>query len=105
MRRWVSWVGVEATGIETSSSARSHPASSIHGYAQITHTMHRKPVPDPHAPPYTAPPIHEQHTSVHADRAWGVHTDLEQVISAWPTLSESVREHILRLIQGEEVRR
>jgi hypothetical protein len=32
-----------------------------------------------------------------------VHADLHAVITAWPTLSESLRATILRLIQEEEV--
>jgi hypothetical protein len=30
-----------------------------------------------------------------------VHTDLEAVITAWPTLSEALRATILRLIEEE----
>jgi hypothetical protein len=40
----------------------------------------------------------------HEECAPGVHADLHAVITAWPTLSETVRATILGLIQGEEVR-
>src|SRR5262245_65853699 len=44
------------------------------------------------------------HSSTHLSCAPGVHADLAAVITAWPSLAEDVRAHILQLIATEELR-
>jgi hypothetical protein len=94
---------VEAAGIEPHASHTPPDASDTHIHARTAHIRALPPGRDPHDPPHNAPSIHEQHTSVHGQRARSVHADLQAVITAWPTLSEERRAAILQLIQGEEV--
>src|SRR4029453_19418216 len=94
---------VEAAGIEPRSSESPLNASGTHTPAQTTHIRALHPLRELHNPSPNARSIHEQHTVVQEQRALGVHVDLEAVITAWPTLSESVRAQILQLIEEEGV--
>ena len=71
----------------------------------MTHIRALRPWRELHDTSPNAQSIHEQHTGVQEQRAPGVHTDLEVVITAWPMLSEALRETILRLIEEEGVQR
>ena len=94
----------EAPGIEPRSSESPLDVSDTHTPAQTTHIRALRPSRALYATPHDAPRLHEQYTAVQEQRAPGVHADLQAVITAWPTLSETVRATILRLIEAEEVR-
>ena len=97
---------VEAAGIEPQDTAPSPHALSSHRRAQRPHFRALQPSRVVHDSAPDAPEIHEQHTGVHEKCAHSVHMDpdLAAVIAAWPTLVETVRATILRLIATGEVR-
>jgi hypothetical protein len=96
---------MENTGFEPRFSGSPLDASDTHAPAQTTHIRALRPLHSPHDPPHAASTLHDPHTVVQEQRAPGVHTDLQAVITAWPALSEAVRATILRLIQEVGVRR